>query len=559
LAAQPPERAWLVSFDASCSPILSPCAAWERQRPRDDAIGRSRGCQSSGYNRFFIHRLRRESGVRRRPLLIEVVNAARTADAVAAYRGAHPRADIVELRLDGLRDLDLDRILRERGKPKLLTVRSRGQGGQARPDDRRDLLKRLAKVPAEWIDLEPGDLDLPITRGRGRPRRILSWHGLEGTPFDLVERTRRLLAVRGADLVKVVTFAESAGDLLRVRDLLRAVPRGRVIAFCMGTKGVASRVLARAWGSAAMYAPRRDAAPSAPGQVPIEDLIETYGWDRLGASTGLVGVLGSPIGHSLSPVMHNAAIEALGLDLVYLPFEASGIAEFLPLFSELRLRGLSVTLPFKEAILPHLDRVSPVARRCGAVNTVVKVWNRLEGHNTDVAASVAPLRRWIRLRGSRIAILGAGGAARAVLEGLRGQGAEVTISNRTPAHGRDLARRAGVRYLAWSRLRGRRCDLLINATPVGQAPRADQAPLPASWLRARRVYDLVYNPAETLLLRRGRARGAEVRGGLDMFVAQGAAQFRLFTGRRAPVAVMRRAVAAVLGRGVVEEDVDVRG
>src|SRR4029077_2498609 len=143
----------------------------------------------------------------------------------------------------------------------------------------------------------------------------------------------------------------------------------------------------------------------------------------------------------LSPVMHNAAFEALGLDLVYLPFEASGIAEFLPLISELRLSGRSVTWPLKESILPHLDRVSPVAQRCGAVNTVVKVWNRLEGHNTDVAASVAPPRRWMRLRGARIAVLGAGGAARAVLEGLRGQGAEVTIFNRTPAHGRDLARR----------------------------------------------------------------------------------------------------------------------
>jgi shikimate dehydrogenase len=282
--------------------------------------------------------------------------------------------------------------------------------------------------------------------------------------------------------------------------------------------------------------------------VPIEDLLELYGWDRVGAATGLLGVLGSPIGHSLSPAMHNAALEALGLDLVYLPFEASGIAEFLPLISELRLRGLSVTAPFKESILAHLDRVTPMARRCGAVNTVVKVWNRLEGHNTDVAASVAPLRRWMPLRGSRITVLGAGGAARALLEGLRGRGAEVTVFNRTPAHGRDLAQRAGVRYLAWSRLRGRRCDLLINTTPVGQAPLADRSPLPASWLEARRVYDLVYNPTHTLLLRRARARGAEVRGGLDMFVAQGAAQFRLFTGRRPPLAAMRRAVASALER-----------
>jgi 3-dehydroquinate dehydratase/shikimate dehydrogenase len=319
---------------------------------------------------------------------------------------------------------------------------------------------------------------------------------------------------------------------------------------------VPSRILARAWGSAATYAPRRGAEPSAPGQVPIEDLLEVYRWDRLGPATGLLGVLGSPVGHSLSPAMHNAALGALGLDLVYLPFEASGVAEFLPLISELRLHGLSVTLPFKETILAHLDRVTPVASRCGAVNTIVKVWNQLEGHNTDVAASVSPLRRWMRLRGSRIAILGAGGAARALLEGLQGSGAEVTVFNRTPDRGRELARHAGVRHLAWPRLRGYRCDLLINTTPVGQAPRVDQSPLPASWVRARRVYDLIYNPGETLLLRRARARGAEVRGGLDMFVAQGAAQFRLFTGRRPPLAVMRRAVAAALGRQEMNREGD---
>ncbi|HYV84787.1 MAG TPA: shikimate dehydrogenase [Patescibacteria group bacterium] len=494
--------------------------------------------------------------MRRRPRLIEVVNVTTTAEAILAYRSAHPRADLVELRLDGIRDLDLDRLLRERGKPKLLTIRSRGQGGQARPDERRDLLRRLVKSSADWIDLEPEDLEPPLPRARGGPRRILSWHGMEGTPLDLVERTRRLLALRGADLVKVVTFAETAGDLLRIRDLLRATPRGKVIAFCMGSKGVPSRVLAHAWGSAATYAPRRGAAPSAPGQVPIEDLIEVYRWDRLAASTGLLGVLGSPIGHSLSPVMHNAALRALGLELVYLPFEATGMAEFLPLISELRIRGLSVTRPFKESVLPHLDRVSPIATRCGAVNTVVKVWNRLEGHNTDAAASVAPLRRWMRLRGSRVAVVGAGGAARAVLEGLRGRGADVTIFNRTPAHALDLARRTGARHLAWSRLRGHRCDLLINTTPVGQAPRADATPVPAAWVRARRVYDLIYNPPETLLLRRARARGAEVRGGLEMFVSQGAAQFRLFTGRRAPRDVMRRAVVEALGRGGAGEGED---
>src|SRR5207245_1232109 len=224
---------------------------------------------------------------------------------------------------------------------------------------------------------------------------------------------------------------------LRHRDLLRSVPRGELIAFCMGPKGIPSRVLAPHWGSAAVYAPLRRASASAPGQVPLEDLFELYRFDRIDAETRLLGVLGSPVGHSLSPPMHNAALAALGINDCYLPFEATTVAEFLPLLSELRIAGLSVTLPHKERILPYLDRLDETARRVGAANTVVKSWNRLEGYNTDVEAALAPLRGRIDLKGARVAVLGAGGAARALVFGLEREGARVTIFNRTAARGRS--------------------------------------------------------------------------------------------------------------------------
>jgi 3-dehydroquinate dehydratase/shikimate dehydrogenase len=489
----------------------------------------------------------------RRPLLIEVVARPTTAAAVNAYEGAHPRADLVEIRLDTIRDLRLDRVLAAKGRPKLLTVRSRGQGGALAGEDREALLRRVAASRAEWMDIEPQDLDGPATRRSGRPRRILSWHDINGTPLDLDGRLRTLLGARGADLVKIVTFAEVAGDNLRLRDLLRGAPRGRVIAFAMGPKGAPSRILAAKWGSAGLYAPRRGAPASAPGQVPIEDLEDVYRWREIGPATGILGVLGSPVAASLSPAMHNAAFAALGLDLVYLPFEASTLAEFLPVFSELRLRGLSVTHPFKEAILPHLDVIDPVARGCGAANTVVKVWNRLEGHNTDVEAALSPLRGWLPLAGARVAVIGAGGAARALIEGLVREGARVTIFVRSPGRARALVRATGVRHRPLARLKAFPCDLVVNATPVGMAA-ADGAvepgrtPVPATWLRARRLYDLVYNPAETPLMHRARARGIEAHGGLEMFIAQGAEQFRLFTGRPAPVDVMRRAVVDALAR-----------
>ncbi|MBI1951868.1 MAG: shikimate dehydrogenase [Acidobacteria bacterium] len=482
-----------------------------------------------------------------RCLVIQVLACDTTEAMRRAYLAADPRADVVELRLDLVKDLDLDRLVALKGKPKLATVRSRQHGGGARPADREALLRRALDAGIEYVDLEYGGPDLALLKGRGRTRRILSHHDFNGTPADLESLHREMRAAAGDALLKIVTFADAASDVLRVRDLLRSAGPGALIAFCMGTKGIPSRILAPLWGSAAVYAPARGAADSAPGQVPLEDLFDLYRFDRIGRATRLLGVLGFPIGHSLSPPVHNAALRALDLDYRYLPFEAKKLAEFLPLLSEMRLAGLSVTLPHKETILPHLDVLDDTARRIGAVNTVVKVWNRLEGKNTDADAAVAPLRARLRLQGARVAVMGAGGAARAVVHGLLAAGARVTVFNRTASRGRDLARALGTQLLPWARLRGFRCDLLVNATSLGMAPGGERTPLPASWIAAPAVYDIVYNPPETRLLREARARGLLVIGGVEMFVAQAAAQFTLFTGRMPPVEVMRRAALQALG------------
>ena len=208
---------------------------------------------------------------------------------------------------------------------------------------------------------------------------------------------------------------------------------------------------------------------------------------------------------------------------------------------------MSVTLPHKEAILPHLDALDDTARRVGAVNTVVKVWNRLEGRNTDVEAFLTPLRGRMALEGARVAVMGAGGAAQAVVDGLVRSGARVTVFNRTAARARTLARRFGARHLPWARLRRYPCDLLVNATSVGLAPEIHRSPIPASWIAAPIVYDIIYNPPETRLLREARCRGQSTLGGVEMFVAQAAAQFALFTGRQAPVELMRRVALGALG------------
>jgi 3-dehydroquinate dehydratase/shikimate dehydrogenase len=494
-------------------------------------------------------------------LLIQVVSSPSTEEMRRAYLAADPRADVVELRLDAVKDLDIDRILSARGKPKLVTMRSRRQGGEAAPADREPVLRRALRAGVEYVDLEFGAEDRTLLDGGGpRPLRrrktrlVLSFHDFNGTPADLSERCREMMraAPEGA-LLKIVTFADASTDNLRVRDLLRGAasseaPR-RLVVFCMGPKGMPSRILASAWGSAAIYAPVRGAASSAPGQIPLEDLCDLYRFDRIGPRTRLLGVLGNPIGHSLSPRMHNTALAALDLDYRYLPFEATTLAEFLPLMSELRVAGLSVTIPYKEKILPYLDSLDPVARDVGAVNTIVKTWNRLCGSNTDVEAAIEPLRRRMPLRDREAAVLGAGGAARALVYGLQREGARVTLFNRTEERARALARELGARHRPWRALRGRRFDILINATSIGMAPAVDATPVPAGWVAAPVVYDIIYNPPETRFLREARRRGATVIDGLEMFVAQGAAQFRLFTGRDAPFDLLRRTVLEAL-RGV---------
>jgi 3-dehydroquinate dehydratase / shikimate dehydrogenase len=486
-----------------------------------------------------------------RSLVIQVVACESNEDMRRAYLAADPRADVVELRLDLVKDLNLDRLLDTRGKPKLITVRSRQQGGAARPAERESLLRRALQAGVEYLDLELGGQDVPFLKGGGSSRRILSHHDPMGTPSDLPDLYARMRSAGEGALLKIVTFADAASDNLRIRDLLRSAEAGSLAAFCQGPKGVPSRILASHWGSAATYAPLRAARETAAGQVPLEDLLDLYRFDSIAAATRLLGVVGFPIEHSLSPLIHNTALGALGLDYRYLPFEAETLSEFLPLASELRVSGLSVTLPHKERILPYLDTLDETARDVGAVNTIVKTWNRLEGYNTDVEAAVAPLRGHLGLKGSSVAVIGAGGAARALVYGLLREGARVTIFNRTSARGRSLARDLGGRSLPWARLRRFPCDLLVNATPVGMAPDVDRTPVPASWIGAPVVYDLIYNPPETLLLRQARRRGCAVIGGVDMFVAQGAAQFRLFTGRQAPVELMRGALLSALGRSRV--------
>jgi 3-dehydroquinate dehydratase/shikimate dehydrogenase len=315
----------------------------------------------------------------------------------------------------------------------------------------------------------------------------------------------------------------------------------------MGTMGIPGRVLALRAGSPLAYAAPDGQPVVAPGQIAWSELRDSYRAHRLNARTRVYGVIGRPIAHSLSPAMHNAAFRAARLNAVYLPFEVERLDDFLACVRPLGLAGFSVTLPHKEAILRHLDGIDPLAEQIGAVNTVVvRGGGRLYGYNTDYVGILRALQGAIRLHASRVLLVGAGGAARAVAFALATAGALVCVTARRPAAGRALARVVSGEAVPRPALRRHRFDAIVNCTPVGQSPQAEESPLTAEELNARVVVDLVYNPRETRLLRLARRRGCRVVPGFEMLVEQGAAQYEVWTGLRAPLAVMRRTVLARL-------------
>jgi 3-dehydroquinate dehydratase / shikimate dehydrogenase len=303
-----------------------------------------------------------------------------------------------------------------------------------------------------------------------------------------------------------------------------------LIAFCMGEKGKVSRILSRAWGSWAVYAPATSEAQTAPGQLLLSDLVGLFRHGDLEDSTPLCGVLGHPLEGSLSPRLHNEGYLRLGIRRCFLPFDTEGVAEFLPLLSELPISGLAVTHPHKATMLNHCDELDPVARRVGAVNTVVRRWNRLVGHNTDVEGGVAPLRRLGPLKGAKVGILGAGGAGRALALGLRREGASVTMFARNRAFGEARARDLGCRCEPWENSGSFHGQVLVNATPVGMLPGPPESPVRWEGIRAEIAYDLVYSPVATRFLQEGVRRGARAVSGIEMFLEQALLQFEILAG-----------------------------
>ena len=458
-------------------------------------------------------------------------------------------AQLVELRLDYIgRAVDLKRLLANRVCPVVVTCRRREDGGrwEKSEEERQMLLRSAIASGVEYVDLEE-DIAARIPR-YGKTKRIVSLHNFEQTPADLDEVHARI-ANLDADIVKIATLANSFADTIRMLRLMEKVTVP-TIGICMGDIGMPTRILGLRYGAPFTYTTFNSDRRIAPGQVTWQAMRDLYRAPSITEKTRLFGVVADPVAHSLSPLLHNTGFAANNLDCCYLPFRipVDELGLFMAWCREMKVEGLSVTIPHKETMLAYVQQAEAAVNGIGALNTVVFREGEALGYNTDYRAAMDSIMERIgaeqgadALRGRGVLVLGAGGAARAIAFGLRQRGAIVAITSRTTERSDVLAKEVGGRALPWSSRYDIRPGILVNATPIGMHPEVDDTPYAKEKLHdSMLVFDTVYNPEQTLLIKNAREVGCQVITGVEMFVRQAAYQYKLFTGLTADPELLRK-------------------
>jgi 3-dehydroquinate dehydratase / shikimate dehydrogenase len=439
----------------------------------------------------------------------------------------------------------------------IATCRRAASGGKFRGSvaSQLELLSKAAAAGCQLVDVElqtalkcKGE---QLPKLRSRAALILSFHDFHGTKKlpETLEKMRNY----PADFYKVVSTATTLTDNVTMMKFLeKESDRHSLVGLCMGEQGLISRVLGVRAGSAFTFASVSEEERTAPGQVTAQDLRSVYRIEQVDVATRVYGVAGDPISHSLSPIIMNTALRRENVNAVYLALHAKTLKDLLTCGREIPIHGLSITMPYKEAILKYLDNTDSHTTKIGACNTIVRAQDgKLYGFNTDTAGVVRPLEQRIPLEGARILVLGAGGAARAAVFGLKERGCEVFILNRTPAPAQKLARQAKARTIKRQDLRKLAFDVIVNATPVGMS-NSGESPLHENEINAKFVFDMVYDPPETRFLKAAKARGAQIIPGIEMFVHQAARQFEIWTGKPAPWDDMLRVVTIALQERVAK-------
>ena len=432
----------------------------------------------------------------------------------------------------------------------IATCRRIEAGGRYRGTVAKQLvyLAEAIRAGCGWYDLEietvrrcPREL-LDVLLGDGC--RLTSAHFFRRMPADLKKVAADLIGA-GSDAIKIAAHCDS---LEECRKFLRFARKQRnIVAVPMGDVALPARFLALRERNVFAYAPVENA--TAPGQISLGEIKHLYRADKFDRRTRVYGVIGDPVAHSLSPTMQNAGFRARLMNAVYLPFLVHDLKDFVHSIEPLGIRGFSVTIPHKERILAYLDDCDPLAEKIGAVNTVlVRGDGTLYGYNTDYVGVLRALEPRMQLRGSRVLIVGAGGAARAVALALAQAGASVCITARRHQRAKLLAQIVEGQAVRRIQLPSESFDAIVNATPVGMHSLVKHSPLEGRELNCKLLFDTIYRPRRTKLMQLAEQRGIETVSGLEMFVAQGTAQWEMWTQKRAPVEAMRHAVILALAR-----------
>jgi 3-dehydroquinate dehydratase/shikimate dehydrogenase len=474
-------------------------------------------------------------------------------------------AKLAELRMDFLAKApDFRRLLDGRPCPLIATFRRPSDGGRwgGTEEERHMLLRQAIVAGFDYVDLETDVAD--TIRRFGKVKRIVSYHNLRETPDDLAEIYAGMCK-QDPDIVKIAVTAQNTGDNLRVLRLMKNAPCP-TIAHCMGDLGTCSRLLSLRFGAPFTYGSFNRERTIAPGIFAFRDLQKLFFADQIDTDTRIFGVIGDPVAQSLSPLVHNRAFRHLGINALYLPFRVprGELAEFVQAFRELPVEGYSVTIPHKEPAARLAANKDPTVELTGAANTLLATGEGFAAFNTDAQAAIDSLRANLPvgqdgvpppLASRTVLILGAGGVARAVAHALRSEGVALSIANRTLDRAEKLAAEVNCKVVDWAARHSTLCDTLINCTSVGMHPNLDESPIHSSFLKpGLMVFDTIYTPETTLLVREARKRDCHVLTGVEMFVRQAGLQFKMFTGQNPPLELMTKAVRRFLSPVHIAED-----
>ena len=476
---------------------------------------------------------------------------------------------LVELRLDFLRrEPDLNRLIPSRPTATIITARRQQDGGLWRESEekRLTLLRTAIAAEPEFVDIEVDIADqIPPF---GKTRRIISYHNTAAMP-ESPENLHREMSAKSPHFIKIAVSPKTVDEMYRFLNFVQhkneeARKLGengvRVIGICMGEMGKAARILSKRFSMPYTYATFSEDRIIAPGMLVYKDLLDLYHYDQINQETAVFGIIGNPVGHSLSPLVHNRSFLDQNINAVYVPFQIDDacVADMIRLAPEFGIHGLSVTIPHKVAVIDHLTKADPAVERIGACNTIVFRQGARIGYNTDYIASVGGIELALGgnasdeesvLKNKQALVLGSGGAGKALAYGLVHRGAMVTVTDIDAERAVELSKHLGCEYDKWEMRESVHPDIVINCTPLGMYPKVEETPFPKSALRSNMlVFDAVYNPEHTLLIHSAMEKGCKVVTGVEMFVGQACYQFKLFTGQRASASVMRHLVKAAIVR-----------